>query len=76
MSLAALKHVCCSTVAQKQPPGYSFPIVFYQAEEFVVAQHARKFCVTLGELKEVDVIRENTAIGKTSSSRKQAWAGH
>lgn len=56
MSLAALKHICCLTLAQKQPPGYSFPIVFYQAEEFVVAQHTRKFSVTLRELKEADVI--------------------
>lgn len=74
--LAALKYICCLTEAQKQSPGYSFPIVFYQAEEFVVAQHARKFSVTLKELKEVDVIWENTAVGKTTISRKQARAGH
>lgn len=74
--LAALKYICCLTEAQKQSPGYSFPIVFYQAEEFVVAQHARKFSVTLKELKEADVIWENKVVGKTTISRKQARAGH
>lgn len=51
------QHICCLTVTQKR-----FSLVFYQAEEFTLAQHARKFSVALKILKESDVIEENKAL--------------